>query len=747
MTKKNLTFFGLLALFAASCSNDEMSEIPTIKQDAIVVTAGLNANTRVSFSQGDNVTHAFWEENDQITLYAASQGGLDYQVNSISEDGSTATFAPVGDALRNTDETIYATYPATVIKEGIATLPTTDVWTDEKPLPFAYAISQVEDGSVNLSFSHLFAYLKLTLNAETTTNEVTSLWMKTSSSEPLAIKEGAYDIANDKLNLVESSNNIYFKLQEPFIAAKAIEKSLYIPILPQPAGEIITLSILSEHEAGCDTLLTIHKETPSTGFLAGHAYTYSPKAIMEGNVVTITTAGTLSTLIPDAIKDTITSLKIIGSLNGNDIRFLREKLGGMESLTHETINNTDQVLALEPAYSDYYISSLDLSEASIVSSNSYYVSIAGELYFTEDNVIGNGMFAMCPKLVSIILPNTVHKIGELAFSCSENLEKVTLPKKQLDIMGPIFNGCHSLCSVNIPKEMTYIPDFSFAYCQAPLEIPSTVVDIGRYAFNNSNVSSAYLENVKKIGDSAFNGSKIENLTVLASFQESGTKTFANCSSLASVSFLPGSKAIGYSMFSECGFTIFDKTNIGHHSHSSSNRRYKEIHFDLPEGITTIESYAFYRCCSLDSITLPSTLDSIGNNAFEECCHLQYIRLPQNLKYIASSTFRNAQNLREITIPEGVVEIGDLAFFGCLYMKSITLPSTLKKIGYNAFNLTGSATMYRAHINTVRFLSKEVPDGCVDGMFDDEYLTIYVPKGSKDLYAAVFTSSNYTIIEE
>lgn len=485
MIKKNLTFFGLLALFAASCSNDELNEIPAIKQDAIVVTAGLNANTRVSFSQGDNVTHAFWEENDQITLYAASQGGLDYQVSSIGEGGNTATFAPVGDALRNTDESIYATYPATAIKEGLATLPATDVWTDEKPLPFAYATSRVTDGSVNLSFDHLFAYLKLTLNAETTTGEVTSLWMKTSSSEPLAVKEGTYDIANDKLNLVESSNSIYFKFQEPFTATDATEKSLYIPILPQPAGETITLSILHEHEAGCDTLLTIQKETPASGFLAGHAYTYSPKAPWETNKIVLSTAGTLSTMISETAKDTITKLKIIGPLNGSDIRLIREMAGWDKD-----------GLPTEGKLTD-----LDISEAMIVEGGGEYFGGG----YTSNDTIGLRMF-QSTELENIILPNSTICIDNLAFGYCYQLRNIFIPNGVSTIAGSAFESCYSLDEIIIPNSVNQIGVWAFASTGlTSIIIPNNVTKINGHTFYNCKaLSSATIPNrVTEIGELAF----------------------------------------------------------------------------------------------------------------------------------------------------------------------------------------------------------------------------------------------------
>ena len=47
--------FGLLALIAASCSNDEMNEVVEMKQNGIPVTADFGADTRINFSEEANV--------------------------------------------------------------------------------------------------------------------------------------------------------------------------------------------------------------------------------------------------------------------------------------------------------------------------------------------------------------------------------------------------------------------------------------------------------------------------------------------------------------------------------------------------------------------------------------------------------------------------------------------------------------------------------------------------------------------
>ena len=44
-------------------------------------------------------------------------------------------------------------------------------------------------------------------------------------------------------------------------------------------------------------------------------------------------------------------------------------------------------------------------------------------------------------------------------------------------------------------------------------------------------------------------------------------------------------------------------------------------FTLPAGLTTIGSYAFYGCSSLQSIAIPAGVTSIGTSAFRSCISL------------------------------------------------------------------------------------------------------------------------------
>ena len=107
---------------------------------------------------------------------------------------------------------------------------------------------------------------------------------------------------------------------------------------------------------------------------------------------------------------------------------------------------------------------------------------------------------------------------------------------------------------------------------------------------------------------------------------------------------------------------------------------------LPDGVTSIETYAFYGRTSLASITLPSGVTSIGFYAFSGCASLASITLPSGVTSIGAGAFYGCSSLASITLPSGVTSIGTSAFYGCsALMKLTVLASTPPTLGTSALS--------------------------------------------------------------
>ena len=113
-------------------------------------------------------------------------------------------------------------------------------------------------------------------------------------------------------------------------------------------------------------------------------------------------------------------------------------------------------------------------------------------------------------LVSIIIPEGVQWIGELAFESCYNLRCVSLPDSLRKIGRRAFSDCRKLESITIPDNVTIIESLAFFRCQSltSIVIPPSVKRIGNRAFLNcKELLHVTIPEHCEIGASAFNGTK------------------------------------------------------------------------------------------------------------------------------------------------------------------------------------------------------------------------------------------------
>lgn len=106
-----------------------------------------------------------------------------------------------------------------------------------------------------------------------------------------------------------------------------------------------------------------------------------------------------------------------------------------------------------------------------------------------------------------------------------------------------------------------------------------------------------------------------------------------------------------------------------------DRSIMELTAEDLQGATTIGSYAFYYCTSLESITIPESVTSIGKYAFMDCDSLRSITIPDSVTLIASYAIRDCNVLESVEIGKGVESISTQAFYGCSNLKTVTIKAT------------------------------------------------------------------------
>jgi hypothetical protein len=100
------------------------------------------------------------------------------------------------------------------------------------------------------------------------------------------------------------------------------------------------------------------------------------------------------------------------------------------------------------------------------------------------------------------------------------------------------------------------------------------------------------------------------------------------------------------------------------------------------------------------------------------------------------------NLKAIKIPDNVKYIGKLAFNACSTLKTITIPAKVETIGNEAFSECSSLKSVSSYNTT--------PPACGTDCFEDKVYgkdTLYVPTGTKELYANANIWREFLNIEE
>ena len=179
---------------------------------------------------------------------------------------------------------------------------------------------------------------------------------------------------------------------------------------------------------------------------------------------------------------------------------------------------------------------------------------------------------------------------------------------------------------------------------------------------------------------------------------------------------------------------------------------------IPEGVTSIGTYAFEDCSRLTSITIPEDVTSIGDYAFYGCssltavhisdiaawCNIEFFDDYSNPLCYAHNLYLNGELVTQLTLPEGVTSIGNYAFDGCYSLTTITIPEGVTSIESGAFsNCSSLTTITCKAVAPPTLENSEVFDGV------NKSIPVYVPAGSiEDYKAAAYWNefTNYADIE-
>ena len=181
---------------------------------------------------------------------------------------------------------------------------------------------------------------------------------------------------------------------------------------------------------------------------------------------------------------------------------------------------------------------------------------------------------------------------------------------------------------------------------------------------------------------------------------------------------------------------------------------KVVH--IPEGVQTIESFAFYES-KITEVFLPSSVKSIESEAFVESSSLCHVHLNEGLARIDDCAFKDT-SLMEISMPDTLTLLGWSVFqntkiqkvdfsknleyipvqcFADTPLKRIVIPDTISEIEASAFE------------NCKKLEEVYMPKSLTSFGYSDEYFgftfahceklrKITIPKGVNVIYEGMFT---------
>jgi len=240
-------------------------------------------------------------------------------------------------------------------------------------------------------------------------------------------------------------------------------------------------------------------------------------------------------------------------------------------------------------------------------------------------------FTECQDLLSVVIPNTVKEIAEIAFLKCENLVSVTIPNSVERIGNEAFVWCFSLSSVTMGNGVKDIGSYAFKWCQnlRSITLPPSIETIGNGAF--------------------FGCQSLTSVTIPASVQNIYHEAFTACANLREI--IVESNNAHYCSKDGVLFSK-DMTRLIQYPAGKPDAIY-----GIPDGVAWITNGAFRGCKHLKSLYIPNSVKLLGEQEGNFSGYSDYI------------IFSECESLATITYPKGL----DLSKAG--------VPETTKCIAY------------------------------------------------------------------
>lgn len=243
--------------------------------------------------------------------------------------------------------------------------------------------------------------------------------------------------------------------------------------------------------------------------------------------------------------------------------------------------------------------------------------------------------------MSVDIPNTINgkkvvEIGEAAFDATL-IESVVIPESVTKIGKYAFRRCGKLTDVTIKGNVETIETGTFNFCSVlkNITLPDTVKTIEDNAFGVSAITEITLpDSLVTLGDMVFYDCRsLKSIKMGEGLEVIGGACFSGCTSLSDITFNDSLKSIGEMAFAGCLFTGLD----------------------IPYGVEALES-AVFAGCSFTEYTVSSGIKTIKRQAFVDCKSLKKIYIPETVEEIEADAFSGTKDLVICGVRDSEAEI-------------------------------------------------------------------------------------------
>lgn len=308
--------------------------------------------------------------------------------------------------------------------------------------------------------------------------------------------------------------------------------------------------------------------------------------------------------------------------------------------------------------------------------------------------IENYAFEGCNGLTSITISEGVTRIGQSAFSHCSSLESIMLPASITSIEGNAFSGCDNLTIIFEGDAPSWANSVVSFFSQVLLIVPygndtwtypqwngvnvaykgispddNSALDANRcnknglkFSLNEENFTATiakYYGNesgivkipsrvtkdgarytVIGIGNVFNNNKRLKGIEIGANIENLPEEAFSGCTNLESIKVAENNNS----------YCVEDGILYNKDKTTMIKVPVNKTHVSIPKTVTRLESYSFYGCDRLESLTLPNNITSIGSYALAGC-----------------------SGIKNLVIPDSVTSIGDAVLSNCIALETLTVP--------------------------------------------------------------------------